>query len=369
MAGRPGLALHGDCRDKCYQAQTRRFASRASTPRFDAAAFRSGRTPLTSRFMGRGISFAPPPVEAVRQSFALRQDGEIVRRECHIAALKGEPCVFIGPAGRMMARLTHEGKVRRVLASWLAYVLTHDQWPIGPVKTKNGDPTDLRAENLVETRHGAHRPQADAGRASSLTRRQAANAALLNALAERASPSLSELSEATGLSEGRVSTRLSKLAAQGLCEGPQCCPNRSWALTERGKALTKVAIPVVIDALDKRILRALCWAPMRQLVLVREVEVCSLTIRRRTALLIERGLVRRDLDRGPFLITDRGRALLGDDAPTPWVRIEAVAASLAKDVTSRSSPGVLSNAERSRLGGLARAAAMWGRPRAYAATG
>jgi hypothetical protein len=41
----------------------------------------------------------------------------------------------------------------------------------------------------------------------------------------------SPLGEAVGLSEGRISTRLSKLAEQGLTISPQCVPGRAWALS------------------------------------------------------------------------------------------------------------------------------------------
>jgi hypothetical protein len=131
-------------------------------------------------------------------------------------------------------------------------------------------------------------------------------------------------------------------------------------LTKEGRKLAQRDAPVIPDDTDRHILRALCWRSMRQLVLVREIEVCSLTVKRRTAVLIERGLVRRDSDRAPFVITDRGRDVLGPDAPIPWVKPEAVAASLAKDVVSRSSPDALNYVERSRLGGRARARQMFG---------
>jgi hypothetical protein len=157
-----------------------------------------------------------------------------------------------------------------------------------------------------------------------------------------------------------VSTKLTKLAKIGLTVSPMCVPGRSWALTAEGRKLAHRDAPFIPDDTDKRILRALAWRPMKQLVLVREIEVCALTIKRRTAVLIERGLVRQDSPRAPFAITAKGRGALGDDAPVPWVRLEAIAASLAKDVASRSSPDVMGRAECSRIGGLARARQMFG---------
>jgi DNA-binding MarR family transcriptional regulator len=214
--------------------------------------------------MGRGVVTAPPiPIETIQATFALRPDGEIVRRGCHIAALSGEPATFVGPTNKLMVRLGHQGKIRRVLASKVAFALAVGQWPSGPVRQKNGDPGDLRPGNLVVTKYAAHQPQASGGKASSLERRQATNAAILNALAERAVPTLAELSRAVGLSEGRISARLGKLAEQGLTISPQCVPKRHWALTDAGRAAAQASIPVV-DNLDRSILAALVFAPMRK---------------------------------------------------------------------------------------------------------
>ncbi|HZZ23241.1 MAG TPA: HNH endonuclease [Roseiarcus sp.] len=179
-------------------------------------------------------------------------------------------------SGKAMVRLTHNGKVRRILATRAAWALAVGEWPIGGlVKPKNGNDRDLRPENLALTKFAAHQPQANAGRASSLVRRQATNEALINALAERANPSLSELGELVGLSQGRVSARLTKLAAQGLTESPGCCPNRSWMLTAKGRA---AATSVVIDDTDRQFLTALAFAPQRQMQLAAEVGCCSLTV-------------------------------------------------------------------------------------------
>jgi DNA-binding MarR family transcriptional regulator len=284
--------------------------------------------------MGRGIASAPLDVQVVQQAFALRQDGSLVRRQCRIDAFNGEPATFIGPGGKRMVRISVQGKVRRVLATRAAWALAKHEWPTGLVKPKNGDSSDLREANLIEVRHGAHQPQANGGRASSLERRQAVNAALLNALAERANPTLAELSEAVGLSEGRVSMRLGRLAERGLTASPMCVPGRAWALTEEGRKLAEAGSRGPLDDLDRQVLRLIALAPMRQLQLVRETETCSLTIKRRTGLLIGRGLAVRD-EMKRFSITDEGRKALGDAVPPRWVRLEAVSAALAKDVAER----------------------------------
>ena len=92
-------------------------------------------------------------------------------------------------------------------------------------------------------------------------------------------------------------------------------PRRSAAVRSGQRAASSTPPPAVEarpeplgDDLDKRILRALCWGPTRQLVLVGEIGCCSLTVKRRTAILIERGLVKTGVRPGPVRkITDRGR--------------------------------------------------------------
>jgi hypothetical protein len=66
---------------------------------------------------------------------------------------------------------------------------------------------------------------------------------------------------------------------------------------------------LLLDDLDRQVLTALVLAPKRQLQLVREVEVSSLTIKRRAGLLIGRGLVKQDAARQPFVITPAGLAV------------------------------------------------------------
>ena len=101
--------------------------------------------------MGRGIASAPLDVQAVQQAFAMRQDGVLLRRQCHIEALNGEPATFIGPSGKRMARFGVQGKIRRIAESRIAWALHYHEWPTGPVRPKNGDHDDLRADNLPAT--------------------------------------------------------------------------------------------------------------------------------------------------------------------------------------------------------------------------
>jgi DNA-binding MarR family transcriptional regulator len=313
--------------------------------------------------VGRGVVTAPPvPPEAIREHFSCRQDGQIVRRDCHIAVFAHEPAVFTGPKGALMVRLTYQGAIRRVLASKVAFALAFGQWPAGPVRPKNGDPSDLRPSNLTVTRYCDHKPQSSGGRNSSLVRRAEADRALIAAMVGP-DTSLAALSRATGRSEARVSTHLGRLAARGLAESPMCCPTKAWLLTAAGRELAAQASPLMIDNLDRSILSALALAPKRQLALVAALGCCSLTIKRRASLLAQRGMVRQDAPRAPFMITAAGREALGDAVPAPWVRPEVVAASLAKDVAARSSLGGLTKSQAAVLGGRARAAQMFGRPR------
>ena len=229
--------------------------------------------------MGRGIASAPLDIQVVQQAFALRQDGVLLRRRCHIDALSGEPATFIGPGGRVMCRVYHAGKIRRLVAGRVAWAIHANEWPRGPVKPRNGDASDLRPQNLLLTKHGAHQPNAAAGRASSLDRRAETNAALLQALAERGNPTLAELSEAVGLSEGRVSARLGRLAERGLTASPMCIPGRAWALTEEGRKRAEAGPRGPLDDTDRAILRIVAQSPVRHMRLAREVEVCPATVR------------------------------------------------------------------------------------------
>ena len=50
--------------------------------------------------MGRGIATGPVPPEVVQQHFALRQDGQIVRRECRIAVTGSRTSDLLRPQWR-----------------------------------------------------------------------------------------------------------------------------------------------------------------------------------------------------------------------------------------------------------------------------
>jgi hypothetical protein len=281
--------------------------------------------------MGRGIATGPVPPEIVQQHFAVRQDGQIVRRECRIGSLAHEPATFSGPNGVAMVRMTYNGKIRRLSAARVAYAITKGHWPSGLLAKRS------------------HRPN---GKASSLARRAEADMTLIKAMSEAPDASIAKLSALTGSPESCVSARLGRFAAAGLAASPQCVPGRSWCLTGAGKTLAMNGQP--LDDLDRAILRALALAPKRQLQMAREIEVCSLTIKRRGELLIERGLVKQNATRQPFAITDQGRAALGPDAPQRWIDSERIRAAAARDVLARRSPDVTTPAEAGRMGARVR---------------
>jgi Mn-dependent DtxR family transcriptional regulator len=247
--------------------------------------------------MGRPQHSQPlPPVEFIQQAFALRQDGRIVRRECHIAALAHEPATFVGPGGRLLARVYHEGRIRRIAAGRIAWALAAGQWPEGVVRARNGVDDDLRPSNLIETNRG-QRPfdQSKGGKRSSLHERQAGDAALLRTLAEhQGALTVPQLSQSLGQSPPCCCIRLAKLERRGLVCGPHCNARRRWNLTAQGEALAASANPVVLDDRDRQVLAALALTSMGTVKLARRVEVCPPTIRRRVRLLVERGLVFAD---------------------------------------------------------------------------
>ena len=298
--------------------------------------------------MGRGINTQPPvPATYIRECFACRQDGRVIRRDHRLAALAHEPAGYCGPDGKLMVGVAYQGRIRRIALLRLAYVLAFDQWPKGQVQPRDGDEWNGAASNLSVIRRGQN-PSAVG--ASSLEQRDKTAMTLINALADHPGASVARLGEIIGLSESGACTRLTKLARKGLTISPQCVPGRAWALTGAGKAL--VNGQPLIDDRDKGILMACARAAHGLMALVRVTGSCRLTMRRRIDRLIERGLI--ETQDGRYAITDHGRAALGDAAPKPWLTPAAVAASLAKDVTERRSPDVTTPAEAGRMGARVR---------------
>ena len=311
--------------------------------------------------MGRGVQTEPlVPVGFIRQSFSIRQDGALVHRQSKRTDILGEPAGF-EVNGRPVVRVRHNGKTRRIGLLRAAWAISAGAYPAGAVVPRDGNPWNASPRNLEVVPACSHKPQSGAGRASSLVRRQEADAKLIEALAGP-DASLAALSRQVGLSEGRVSTKLTRLAAKGLAISPMCVPGRSWALTAAGRGIAAAAVPVLIDDLERRILGALAATSMGIMKLSRRAGTCPLTIRRRLGLLIGRGLVFAD-PRRFYSLTPAARGALGDASlPPRWVRVEAVSAASAPDVQRRLQfPNEMSAAERTRLSSLnaqkARAAA------------
>jgi hypothetical protein len=291
-------------------------------------------------------------IAVVRASFRVRQDGQLVRHQSHIGALAHEPATSI-LNGKQLVRVCREGRVHRLMASKVAWIVHAGQHPRGPIRHRDGDLNNFAASNLIETRHGR----------DPFVERQARVTRLIDALSAHPGSTVPQLSRLVGSSSSYTCVRLSKLADAGLCIGPRCDSRARWDLSERGRELAASTDPVVLlDDRDRQVLAALALTSMGTMKLARRVEVCPMTIRRRVRLLVERGLVFAD-PRKFYTITDAGPAALGPDTPkrpAPWVKVEAVSAANASDVRTRlQHPNDdRSAAERSRHGSKARAKAL-----------
>jgi hypothetical protein len=309
--------------------------------------------------MGRSAQLQPQiPVQVIRTALSVRQDGALVRRESKRTDLVGEPAGFL-VRDRPVVRIQFGDHTRRLGLLRAAWVIAHGAYPLGAVRPKDGDCWNAAPGNLELAKAGPRRAdQSRGGRASALEARAEADRALLQALAGQEAPSIAHLARTIGASEAVVSTKLGKLAARALVESPRCCPGRSWLITSKGREIATAGRPL-LDDLDRHVLAVLRSSPtpMRQLGLARRCGTCSLTIKRRVAVLAHRGLVTIT---GPqFRITSAGIEALGPDAvkPTPWVRVEAISAASARDVADRTYIPEATAATRSNAGKLARASA------------
>ena len=139
----------------------------------------------------------------------------------------------------------------------------------------------------------------------------------------------------------------------GLTCGPKCDARARWDLTPAGSELAASAIPPLHN-LDRDILMIIVRSPAKLMALAHRIGVCRLTMRRRIDEFIERGLAAAQ--DGKFAITDAGTAALGPDAPQrqPWVNLERVRASTARDVVARhgQEPDDRTRAFRSKIASL-----------------
>ena len=321
--------------------------------------------------MGRpSITQPPVPASFIVEAFEVR-DGVLIYRERpqrHFphrvddharfnAKHAGKPAGFAGPRGVPIVRFVYDGKTRRIALLKVGWIVSTGAYPRGVVLPRDGDPWNVARDNLQVVPHGLHKPwTTGGGQASSLERKAEVDASLLAAMAEHEGAGLMQLAKLVGIGEGRISTKLGRLASRGLAESPQCVPGRSWALTEAGREIVQGEKPL-IDDLDRDILRALARTPMGPVKLARRLEVCPMTIRRRANLLAERGLVIAD-PRGFFSVTLAGREAIGAEALQPaWLKPEAISVAAARDVRERTYIPEATAATRSHCGRLARAAA------------
>ena len=183
--------------------------------------------------MGRPRLTQPLDIRVVKDAFAVTPEGAIVRSST------GEAATFRGPAGKLMVRVYHDGKISRIAAARIAWCLAAGEWPSGVVRARNGVDDDLSFDNLIATMRGP-RPftMGAGGKASSLERRSAADRAMLAALAEhQGSLTVPQISRLVGSSAPCVCARLGKLSDIGLTCGPKCDARARWDLTPAGKAL------------------------------------------------------------------------------------------------------------------------------------
>ena len=307
--------------------------------------------------MGRGCQLEPPiPASFIAESFTVRQDGALIRAASARGDLIGEPATYRDPDGALRVRVTFQGRRRTINAAKAAWILATAEYPAGQI-IPIGTEGDFRFENLTVVPNCRHRPMAKGGRASSLEHRRATEMRLLSAMAEQPGAGLMQLARITGTGEGRVCAKLGRLAKRGLAESPRCCPGRSWAPTDQGRAVV-LAGRLLIDDIDRAILSLIAKGPLRQLELSRRAQVCSFTAKRRFGLLVERGLATVDIARR-YSATDAGREALGPEAqPQPrWVNVAAISAAAAKDVRERAYVDDRTQIERSRPGRMAKAAA------------
>ena len=226
--------------------------------------------------MGRpSITQPPVPASFIVEAFEVR-DGVLIYRERpqrHFphrvddharfnAKHAGKPAGFAGPRGVPIVRFVYDGKTRRIALLKVGWIVSTGAYPRGVVLPRDGDPWNVARDNLQVVPHGLQKPwTTGGGQASSLERKAEVDASLLAAMAEHEGAGLMQLAKLVGIGEGRISTKLGRLASRGLAESPQCVPGRSWALTEAGREIVQGEKPL-IDDLDRDILRALARTPM-----------------------------------------------------------------------------------------------------------
>lgn len=254
-----------------------------------------------SSIVGRGVQIEPPlPVDFLAACFTVSDAGVLVwkRRPAEHFPERPEDAAnfnarFEGKAagftlgGQTVVRLQYRGRRRRMAALRVAWAISAGSYPVGVIEPRNGDPSDLRPENLIERSRGRNKFGGVSKRRSLESDR-----ALVAALAEApAGASIAQISRLVGSDKPCTCRRLAKLVEAGLTCGPMCVPSRHWHLTGAGAALASSAKPPV-DDLDQDILRVISQRDhIAAASIARRVERTEMTARRRLRTLVERGLV------------------------------------------------------------------------------
>ena len=212
--------------------------------------------------MGRSAQTEPPvDVEVVQASFAIRQDGRLVHGSSSRSDHAGEPAGFM-VGDRPMVRLSVGGKTRRIAVLRAAWMIAHGAAPRGVVQPKDGDPWNADPANLVLGRHCAHKPHLKGSSSSSLVRRRAARIVRCSKRwPTTQTPAWNSFSALTGVARGRVSTRLIKLATQGLTQVAAMLSRQIVGLTTQGRTVA-IGMSPLLDDLDRLILTTIAQTPM-----------------------------------------------------------------------------------------------------------
>lgn len=306
--------------------------------------------------MGRGRQREDPvPPQFLRECFAVGgNSGHLLwrrrpkdhfpqRAEDHAswnAKFAGKPAGFV-LNGQMIVRVQWRGKTRQMLTTRVAWIVATGSYPKGMIEARNGDETDLRPSNLIETQPGRNK----FGGISRL-RRDAADAAVLTAMRDHPGATLAQISRLVGSKASCTCVRLARLQAAGLTCGPACVARQRWSLAQD-------AARPSLDSLDRLVLVVLARGVTRAAPIARRLDIAELTAARRLKELQQRGFAQRDQD-GGWRATGEGLAALGDDRPTPWVA-PLYAAGAHDVVTQRARSGNgLTQEQRAALGRKAR---------------
>ena len=127
--------------------------------------------------MGRSAQTEPPvSVEFLMSSFAVRQDGALIRAASARGDLIGEAASYRDPDGVARVRLSYRGRRRTMTAARVAWAVHHGAYPRGQV-IATGAEGDFRRENLTVVSHCRQAPTALGERRRDICRHRQGRAA------------------------------------------------------------------------------------------------------------------------------------------------------------------------------------------------